>query len=940
MATIIIKKDPLSDKKDIIQDVHDCYLVQKLSELYPDGFQTQTKVYKDSPHEANEITLNELDKDILIEKDDIYWICHFPMGLEVLIVGAFAAGLVGYNAYQAQQGQIEKAEEAAAEAAAAAQAALDQVEIIDETNLDVTTIGKGTSSNNVISAQQNAIRLGQKIPITYGYIRSFPDLIGDAYNEFTRTGIVGNQTLYQYFVVSSQFINISDALFPNIARIGNQPLTPGEDTISLRQKTQTIATFYDYVEYLKAETQSIIQNVFSGDYEEFDFAGPTGEIIVTATSIRFRAITGAGGATDPYGIYQALTQSEFVPNDRFQMYSDNGGLSGTFRLTSFEIVNEGGGEFSTYLYVNSLSGIASGTYSGTETIGLSNLDGRFAGARVKQNENLPYPTTVAASGLKTILLNKRPQVEDVNSDDYITVNITFPNGYDINGGFSTRFEIQPIQVNEQGIKIGTIGSPVIYTQETPADPGVTFTLKTPVTQVNGRLLGVEIQRTEGTPNTPFNERETIVYRNESVISSVGHLVERTNYTNDLVSIVELVRTSKRSSQNKPATGQFNLKLTTGLPLFDFGTGAFGALTFGESVMSWHQVFMNHAVNVGKIPISQIDYEQLEAIDQDIRLENGNQTSRFDFTFSNKGSTIDEELSLICNSVRVTMYKDGSTYKFSRDQVKTKVGNITSRNCSFQNNTKGITFNLPNPQDGIELEFINGSNDKAEIIYVPSNRSAQRPKRIFLSGVTDPVYAWRRAQYEYYALTFRRVTRSVLTTKEAVLWDLFDRLTVYDHTRLSIVPYDSNFGGWRQETEVQFIDTGDVIVGSEKLITDTSINVSAMAMELNLDLPDGTGLGVVQNVLINIDPDDARRFTIDPSTDPGLTADILAQIRTVGPNGQIGERIFVYPVEVTDKQLTYDDYLIVSKVPEGEHIRVELIRYNEDIYQDDDQNPPA
>lgn len=999
MAKLIIKPDPLKNEKEVIEIKG--MLVASLVTIYPNGFPTTVRIYKDIPTESTEIDLTKLEDDIKLEDDDIYWLCMFPQGLEVgVFLFVVAIGGLAYKQYGDAinaEIQMEKLEEELSK--------LSNIEVVEETDADLFLPGVGNSSNNVISSQGNLIRLGQKIPQIYGYVRSFPDLIGDAYDYYeTTTENMGDQTLEQYFSIAADKISLNNVINASTNpplklatdfRIGNQPI-----------KLESVATlnndggyevyhpgqafiYNDYISnYKSTDIQSCFPTLFRGNCCVCNPGYSTGTNLSISVSVgsngrgivRISSNDGLGDIQfGPYGIFIAMANGNYKAGDRLRLWYGSFGstpFNGTFRTVGHRmgyITNSPGNHFiefevfeatGDYLNVDSTFSISNGRlFLGNET---GTLKGNYFWDGTYNSSGTPG-VVVPSNRKDFFALNKRKQEGTLK--EFIIINLDFPRGFDVKRGSSTitgnpptttylvQFELRFFEIDDNANIILPLfgGNPYHVSLSIPTT-STRATIKFPtqftIGSVAGRGLGVEITRVDSIyPRyTPFTNTDDQDIRIPTTIEAryvdVGYLVERQNYVNNDSTIIKLTRLNERGSEKKP-TGQFNFKCTTDWDeYFNFETGQWVTIIPNHPfkfplIASWHQAFMRHANKVGNIPIENIDWETLKEINDELREELppdpvipfNLDDPRFDFTFSNKGTALDEELDLICNSVRVTMYKEGSMYRFSRDSSKPKIGNVTGRNVSIDSNIKNVKFSMPNTYDGVEIEFIDGNTDKSRFIHIPADQSAVRPKRLFLSGVTRYPYAWRRAHYEYLKLFSQRVGRTILTTKEAALWDLLDRITVYDHTRMVIKPLSESTGFFRQETEVQYKD-GDWLVGSEKLIAD-----GYMAMELNLDGLLTGSLGVVKNIPIDIHPDDPTRFKIT-LLPPATITEIMNQIRTVDGNNQIGERALVYPVSINNKQLEQDDYIILSKYPEGEMVRLELVRYNEDLYQYDNQLPPA
>jgi hypothetical protein len=489
------------------------------------------------------------------------------------------------------------------------------------------------------------------------------------------------------------------------------------------------------------------------------------------------------------------------------------------------------------------------------------------------------------------------------------------------------------EADEAGLRIGASAINT-NTQEFSPIPRQTFSTSVEVVPASlsdpVRKLGILLKVSQLFNGQIFGNNQELVQDAIPVAGSKRLFLTQSSQSGKIggIDVVEdLLQVVRKTNSGsvRSASDRFNVLAARRLPIFNPGTGLFGAKA---ATQDFADIFMHHAANVGPIAISNIDFEELYAI-QDAINAGDPEDGFFSYTFSNKQAALDSELATICQVARVTLWKEGNRYRFTRDETRAKVGNITSRNM-LDAGAKSITLSLPDPFDGVVLEYIDPTTDKMATIEFPES-STTRLKRMRIPGIRNFNQAWRRVRYEYLKMISQRISRGITASREANLWSIGDRLTVFDHTRMEITPLASSGSAFRNDTELQFLDAGDVFVCSEKIEVD-----GTMAAEFFFD---HTGDGSIQNIQINVDPVDTRRFTIDPSTAPATITLLVDNARQVANGLQIGERILIYPAAVSANQLTQDDYLIINKRPDSLGVILELIRYNADLYQFDGVAPP-
>lgn len=921
MAQLIVRKNPLNSSNEYIDIKPNQYLVDELNRLYPNGFPNGVtpKVYKDAPLDSNEF---ELTEEVIINESDIIWLVFYPQGVDpvtlfIIFAVSFVIGKVVANL-------IENAFD-------------DMFEDLESG--PTGTAGVASSANNQLRGQRNRIRLGEKISQVYGELRVWPDMLSDELDLYplSEPELDGNpqgaQILTQTFLISE---GAADQFAP---RLGNDPLDADASTAG------TVTLFS--ISSLTNGRRELIPQFGAGDAisipprQNFGFVEQEWVVNVTAGSgtMEYRFYFPSGGAPNGNRLMTLFNMLELSARsgDAFQMRSSTDtGLQGTFDLDGWSIQDGAGGTFATggfasvTMVISNAVGIVTGTYNDIfATAWLWSAAG-FRGDLLAASGVVTDNTFSTAVEPETLV--KFPKREDVAlSPDNFALNIQWPGGFSlsIGGGASlTTLEAQLIELDSFGIEVATIGSPVVPSIE-PARGQIISVLLSVVSTAAERFYGVRIKwpstAVAGAPKTSEGIRGAVSAR----APGKAYLVSAYQYGNkpgmtSNKSASTLTQVATRDSERR-STSKFNVRIKRKIPIFNSGTGLFGAFAFTQD---FADIFMYHANQVGSIPLDQIDFDELYVIQDAINAADP-EDGYFSYTFSNKNSPIDSELQIICMVARVNLYKEGSTYRFSRDESRLKTGNLTSRNI-YGAGSKVITLSTPNPYDGILFEYIDPVTDKLATITVPTSPTPTRLKRMRIPGIRNSDQAWRRAQYEYLKLFSQRISREVITSREANLFSLGQRLTVYDHTRLQITPLATSTAAFRLETEIQTID-GTTFVGSERIVTDVS-----MAMELDFN---HTGDGIIQNILINVDTTDTRKFTIDPSV-PTITRDlILNNARQISSGLQIGERILIYPVAVTSSQLEQDDYIVIEKRPEEDGVSLGLIRYNENLYQFDGVSPP-
>ncbi len=219
-----------------------------------------------------------------------------------------------------------------------------------------------------------------------------------------------------------------------------------------------------------------------------------------------------------------------------------------------------------------------------------------------------------------------------------------------------------------------------------------------------------------------------------------------------------------------------------------------------------------------------DYAGIDAYAlQAINAEHGEDSPllRFDGSLDDADMSLGERMQFMADTARVFVWRDGSRWTFTRDQLRT----VPSAQFDYRNlagrGSPVATFNsvLPASQDGVEVEFVEEvtQSRKAYARYNVSTGSpapgvSRNPKKVKLLGCATAAQADNRAQLEARRLLFQRAAVSDNALADATDLGLGALVRWVD---------PDDFGGdGLQAGEVMSID-GNVITTSEPLEWGTS-----------------------------------------------------------------------------------------------------------------------
>ena len=214
-------------------------------------------------------------------------------------------------------------------------------------------------------------------------------------------------------------------------------------------------------------------------------------------------------------------------------------------------------------------------------------------------------------------------------------------------------------------------------------------------------------------------------------------------------------------------------------------------------------------NGGNYLDSQLDLPGLYAIQNTL---NSIGEGTFNAVIDQRRS-VDSELQLIANSGRVQIFRYGNKLFFVRDEAR----NAPSALINGRNKVdpEEVTFNFLNSDDpdGVEVTWINPDLDyRPSQELFPPDSPQLNVERIELIGVTTRLAAFRRAKFEYLAITQRRDALKVKMTDEGRLLGLLDWVKISDGVQELTGDGECDIAGNVVQLDRQLdINPGDFIV---------------------------------------------------------------------------------------------------------------------------------
>lgn len=183
--------------------------------------------------------------------------------------------------------------------------------------------------------------------------------------------------------------------------------------------------------------------------------------------------------------------------------------------------------------------------------------------------------------------------------------------------------------------------------------------------------------------------------------------------------------------------------------------------------------MAHVWALSGNPMDDFDLDALA--DVNARLGENSPLLRFDSSLDDADMSLGERMSLIANTARCVVWRDGTRWTISRDEAKDFPElQFDYRNLAASgNSTVGYSAHMPDSHDGVEVEYVDevSQSKKSYVRLRVSNgtveaQSAANPKKFKLPGCTTLEQANNRAQLEARRILYQRESVSDIAMADA------------------------------------------------------------------------------------------------------------------------------------------------------------------------------
>lgn len=241
------------------------------------------------------------------------------------------------------------------------------------------------------------------------------------------------------------------------------------------------------------------------------------------------------------------------------------------------------------------------------------------------------------------------------------------------------------------------------------------------------------------------------------------------------------RTYATQSATSIKERRLNTLVTRKVPLWD--GSSFGALTAQTDAAP---IICAIALDpkIGNRVLSELNVPQIYAETEALRDYFGiEEATDFSYTFDDDNFSFEETVTTIAQSVFCTAYRLGNVlHLYGEMATPNSLLLFNHRNKMPKSESRTVTFGAVNDYDGVELNYVDPSDDATKTIYLPEDQSARNPKKIDTVGIRNENQAMLHANRAYNKILYQNTTTQFDALEEAEFLINNNRVLVADNTR--------------------------------------------------------------------------------------------------------------------------------------------------------------
>lgn len=188
--------------------------------------------------------------------------------------------------------------------------------------------------------------------------------------------------------------------------------------------------------------------------------------------------------------------------------------------------------------------------------------------------------------------------------------------------------------------------------------------------------------------------------------------------------------------------------------------------------------------IGNRNISELDLDSIYDAVAEIKDYFGSDVAaEFSYTFDNNNLSFEETATTIANAIFCTPYRQGNIIKFSFEKATENSSLIFNhRNKLPGSEKRTISFGTQDDNDGVEIEYVDPSDDSVTTYYIPTDRSAINAKKVETVGIRSIEQAFWLGWRVFNKIQYQNTVSEFQATQEAALAVITDRVLIADNTR--------------------------------------------------------------------------------------------------------------------------------------------------------------
>jgi hypothetical protein len=191
--------------------------------------------------------------------------------------------------------------------------------------------------------------------------------------------------------------------------------------------------------------------------------------------------------------------------------------------------------------------------------------------------------------------------------------------------------------------------------------------------------------------------------------------------------------------------------------------------------------------LGNRSLAEVNFDNIYNTVEDIKDYFGfNEAAEFNYTFDSANLSFEEIVQSVADAVFCIANRRGNVIELTFEKATTDSRLLFNhRNKVPGSETRAYTFggDGENDNDGIEYEYVSPIDDAPVTLFIPTDQSAVKPKKINSIGIRSAEQAYLHAWRNYNKMLYRYLMVEFEATQEADLLSEKDRILVADNTRI-------------------------------------------------------------------------------------------------------------------------------------------------------------